>query len=193
MHASRCAPLCTFTAGQRVSQVVDCAHIDTSRPSLLAASSVAWIARSCAPGQRSGRVKHRLDCAQWARSWHVGEAAKEGTAGVEVRTIDTSPGRPGSQVGVDHARQKRADRRAPATIDVQLDGQIGSKKEGLQDDEGGRQDKRIVSVVSVFPADSGTCSADIGAEGHTNIGWQGKRNQGALFVSPCHAVTWRNL
>jgi len=54
----------------------------------------------------------------------------------------------------------------PATIDVQLDGQIGSKKEGLQGDEGGRQDKRIVSVVSVFAADSGTCSADMEAEGH---------------------------
>ena len=37
-------------------------------------------------------------CAQWARSWHVGEAAKEGTAGVEVRTIDTSSSRPGASV-----------------------------------------------------------------------------------------------
>jgi hypothetical protein len=47
-----------------------------------------------------------------------------------------------------------------ATINVQLDGQIGSQKEGLEGDEGGRQ---------------------------------GKRNQGALFVSPCPAITWRNL
>jgi hypothetical protein len=48
----------------------------------------------------------------------------------------------------------------PATIDVQLDGQIGSKKEGLEGDEGG---------------------------------WQGKRKQGALFVSLCRIITWRNL
>jgi hypothetical protein len=81
----------------------------------------------------------------------------------------------------------------PATINMPLGVQIGSQKEGLEDDEGGWQDKRIVSAVSVFAADSGTCSADIGTEGHTNIGWQGKRNQGALFVSPCHALTWRNL
>jgi hypothetical protein len=47
-----------------------------------------------------------------------------------------------------------------ATINMQLDGQIGNQKEGLQDDEGG---------------------------------WQGKRNQGALFVSPCSTMTWRNL
>ena len=80
-----------------------------------------------------------------------------------------------------------------ATIDVQLDGQIGSKKEGLQGDEGGRQDKRIVSVVSVFAADSGTCSADMEAEGHTNIRRQDRRNQGALFVSPSPTMTWRNL
>ena len=31
-----------------------------------------------------------------------------------------------------------------ATIDVQLDGQIGSQKEGLECDEGGRQDKSDV-------------------------------------------------
>jgi hypothetical protein len=31
------------------------------------------------------------------------------------------------------------------------------------------------------------------AEGHTNIRWQGKRNQGALFVSHCPIITWRNL
>jgi hypothetical protein len=48
----------------------------------------------------------------------------------------------------------------PETINMQLDGQIGSQKEGLQGDEGG---------------------------------WQDKRNQGALFVSPCPALTWRNL
>jgi len=81
----------------------------------------------------------------------------------------------------------------PATINVQLDGQIGSQKEGLQGDEGGRQDKRIVSAVSVFAADSGTCSADMDVEGHTNIRRQGKSNQGAIFVSPCPAITWRNL
>ena len=80
-----------------------------------------------------------------------------------------------------------------ATIDVQLDGQIGSQKEGLEGDEGGWQDKRIVSVVSVFAGDSGTCSADVGAEGHTNIRRQDKRNQGALFVSPRPLITWRNL
>jgi hypothetical protein len=33
-------------------------------------------------------------CAQWARSWHAKEAAKEGTAGVIARTINTSPGQP---------------------------------------------------------------------------------------------------
>ena len=47
-----------------------------------------------------------------------------------------------------------------ATINVQLDGQIGSKKEGLEGDKGR---------------------------------WQGKRNQGALFVSLCPTMTWRNL
>jgi len=67
----------------------------------------------------------------------------------------------------------------PATIDGQRDG----KKDGLEGNENARQDKRIV----------GTCSADMEAEGHTNIRRQGKRNQGALFVSPCHALTWRNL
>ena len=77
----------------------------------------------------------------------------------------------------------------PATIDGQRDG----KKDGLEGNENARQDKRIVSAVSVFAADSGTCSADMEAEGHTNIRRQGKRNQGALFVSPCHALTWRNL
>ena len=48
----------------------------------------------------------------------------------------------------------------PATINVQLDGQIGSQKEGLEADESGRQ---------------------------------GKRNQGALFVSLCPTMIWRNL
>jgi hypothetical protein len=48
----------------------------------------------------------------------------------------------------------------PATINVQLDGQIGSEKEGLEGDEGG---------------------------------WQDKRNQGAIFVSPCPTMIWRNL
>jgi hypothetical protein len=60
LPASRCAQLRTFRAGQRVSQVVDGAHIGTSRPSLLAASSAAWTARSCAPGQRSRRVRQAL-------------------------------------------------------------------------------------------------------------------------------------
>jgi hypothetical protein len=40
-----------------------------------------------------------------------------------------------------------------ATINVQLDGQIGSKKEGLQGDEGGWQDKRNQGAlfVNLFP------------------------------------------
>jgi hypothetical protein len=96
----------------------------------------------------------------------------------------------------------------PAVIDVQFDSQIAACSElacgelvgsvegpgkGEKVVEGGRQDKRIVSAVSVFAADSGTCSADMVTEGHTNIGWQVKRNQGALFVSPFPAMTWSNL
>jgi hypothetical protein len=81
----------------------------------------------------------------------------------------------------------------PATIDVQLGRQIGSQKEGLEGDEGGWQDKTIVSALSVSAADSGTRSADVVAEGHTNIRRQDKRNQGAIFVSPCPIITWRNL
>lgn len=108
MSASRYAPSRTFRAGQRVSQVVDRAHIGTSRPSLLAASSAAWSARSCAPDQRSARVRQPLEhpsaCAQWARSWHVEEAAKEGTASIVARTIDTSSSRPGASVSRFHAR-----------------------------------------------------------------------------------------
>ena len=196
-----------------------------------------------------GEAGSRFACPQWARSWHVEEAAKERTAGIVARTIDTSSSRPGasvsrfharivthfrpspegeaghldaqrcarsgptrSQVGVDRAHQQRAVEQVrkparasevrtinaqigvqPATINMPLDVQIGSQKEGLEGGEGGRQDKRIVSVVSVFAADSGTCSADVVAEGHTNIRRQGKRNQGALFVSLCPAITWRNL
>jgi hypothetical protein len=39
-----------------------------------------------------------LACPQWARSWHVEEAAKEGTAGIVAHTIDTSPGQPGRSI-----------------------------------------------------------------------------------------------
>jgi len=118
-------------------------------------------------------------------------------------------GRPERQAGVDPAHQKRAVEQPrsqpervevrtinaqigvqPATINVPLDVQIGSQKEGL---EGGWQDKRIVSAVSVFAADSGTCSADMGGEGHTNIGWQDKRNPLAVFAICCPEWTWRNL
>ena len=90
-------------------------------------------------------------------SWHVEEAAKEGTAGVELRTVDTSPGQPGRSISGFPARSFCAPSgptRKPswcrscalevrqigvqsATINMQLDGQIGSQKEGLQGDEGG--------------------------------------------------------
>jgi hypothetical protein len=132
-----------------------------------------------------------------------------------------------------------------------LTARSAAKKEGLEGDEGGRQDKRIVSAVVVIAHRHGTCSADIGASRQTKVirkeegkvkgtesvllqlpagpadaatcrlldrltfdslapqapvgssleagrkssneGGQGKRNQGALFVSHYSAMTWRNL
>jgi hypothetical protein len=183
LPASRCAPLRTFRTGQRVSQVVDCAHAGTSQPSLLAASSVAWRARSCTPDRavREGqaiawrahngaqfprsRASRRVKPSRRLRAIrHVGEAAKEGTADIVARTIDTSSSRPGASVCRFHARMVTHIQDRPASqVGVDLahrqhaDRQL---KEGLEGDENGVQ---------------------------------GKRKQGALFVSPCHAITWRNL
>jgi len=47
-------------------------------------------------------------------------------------------------------------------------------------------------VVMDVPLDGPISSHKEGLERHEN-GLQGKRNQGALFVSPCPAMTWRNL
>jgi hypothetical protein len=82
--------------------------------------------------------------------------SKEGTAGIVARTIDTSPGQPGRSISRFPARSfahVQADQNAklvsilrtrsaqigvqPATINMQLDGQIGSKKEELEGDKGG--------------------------------------------------------
>lgn len=71
------------------------ARRSSSQLFLLAVSSAAWTARRCAP---QGGADIRLPCAQWARSWHVAEAAKEGMAGVVTRIIDTSSSQPGASV-----------------------------------------------------------------------------------------------
>ena len=131
---------------------------------------------------------------------------------VWMRSVAHVQARTGRQAGVDPAHQQRAVEqvRKPAkgsevrTINAQIGTQQRSstcsltarsaaKRKGWRVIESGRQDKRIVSAVSVFAADSGTCRADMEAEGHTNIRRQGKRKQGALFVSSCAARTCRNL
>ena len=135
-----------------------------------------------APSTRHPAGQELPSAASMRASLRTSDRRQEGKPVIWMRSVAHVQADQEAKSASISAHQKRADGVQPATIDVQLDGQIGNQRRGKKTMEKRRQDKRDVRVVSVFAADSGTCSADVVAEGHTNIGWQDKRNPFAVFA-----------